>query len=349
MIRYTQGDILKAQADALVNTVNCVGISGRGVALQFKKAFPDNFKAYENVCKKGDLSPGEVFVYERSALDRPRYIINFPTKRHWRGKSRVQDIRNGMDALRDAILRYEIESIAMPALGSGLGGLEWTTVKDIIEEKLYDMSTVDIFVYQPNGAPSTERVVKDKEAPGMTEGRAALIKLVNRYLGGFMDPEITLLEIHKLMYFMQEAGQPLRLNCSKGHYGPYAENLRFVLSKIDGYYTSGYGDGSDRPDKRIDLVPGADKEAEEFLAGNEEALERFEKVAQLVDGFESPFGMELLATVHWVVTRECADSIDEVISKTWAWNSRKSKFKREDVGLAYRVLSERGWLQPSSN
>lgn len=179
----------------------------------------------------------------------------------------------------------------------------------------------------------------------MTEGRAALIKLVNRYLGGFMDTEITLLEIHKLMYFMQEAGQPLRLTCSKGNFGPYAENLRFVLTKIDGYYTSGYGDGTDRPDKRIDLVPGADKEAEEFLAGNDDALRRFEKVANLVDGFESPFGMELLATVHWVLTREGAGSLDSVVNKTWAWNARKSKFSREDISLAYKVLIERGWLE----
>lgn len=122
MIRYTQGDILRAQADALVNTVNCVGISGRGVALQFKKAFPDNFKAYENVCKQGKLNPGQVFVFKRNALDRPRYIINFPTKRHWRGQSRVQDIESGMDALREEILRKNITSIAIPALGSGLGG-----------------------------------------------------------------------------------------------------------------------------------------------------------------------------------------------------------------------------------
>jgi O-acetyl-ADP-ribose deacetylase (regulator of RNase III) len=182
------------------------------------------------------------------------------------------------------------------------------------------------------------------KAPAMTPGRAALVGLMDRYLAGLLDPFVSLLEVHKLMYFMQEAGEPLRLRLAKGPYGPYAENLRHVLAEIDGYFISGYGAGGDAPDKTLDLVPGAVDEARAVLAARPETRSRFERVAGLVEGFESPFGLELLATVHWVATREDALSDSDVVAKVYEWDERKRQFSERQILLARNVLAEDGWL-----
>ena len=133
MIRFKTGNILAEDAEALVNTVNCVGVMGRGIALQFKNAFPDNFKAYVAACRSGAVRPGRMFVFETGTLTNPRYIINFPTKRHWRGNSRLEDIKAGLTDLTRQIRERGIRSIAIPPLGSGLGGLEWDVVRKDIE------------------------------------------------------------------------------------------------------------------------------------------------------------------------------------------------------------------------
>ncbi|HEX4078027.1 MAG TPA: hypothetical protein VHX61_04015 [Rhizomicrobium sp.] len=164
----------------------------------------------------------------------------------------------------------------------------------------------------------TNRSVLD-QSPKMTPGRAALVVLIHRYLGGLMDPFVTLLEIHKLMYFMQEAGRPLRPRFAKGVYGPYAENLRHVLSSVEGNLISGYADGGDAPGKHLQLVPGAIREAESALAAETGTRAQFDRVSDLVQGFETSFGLELLSTVHWVATREHARDISEARQLTYAW------------------------------
>ncbi len=347
MIEYRTGDILQADAEALVNTVNCVGIMGRGVALQFKNAYPANFKAYEAACAREEVQPGRMFVFETGQLTNPKYIINFPTKRHWRGKSRMEDIEAGLKALRTEIRLRSIHSIALPPLGSGLGGLEWRDVQQRIEAALRDLDEVRIIVFEPRASTGTQLVTTSREVPRMTVGRAALVVLLHRYLGGLMDPFVSLLEVHKLMYFMQEAGQPLRLRFAKALYGPYAENLRHVLRTVEGHLVSGYADGGDAPDKQLELVPGAVKDAEDFLEGQNDSRARFDRVADLVDGFETPFGLELLSTVHWVATREGATNADEIIDRTYAWNDRKRRFTPEQIRLAFNMLAEKGWLSSS--
>jgi O-acetyl-ADP-ribose deacetylase (regulator of RNase III) len=261
MIAFKTGDILRAEAEALVNTVNCVGIMGRGIALQFKNNFPDNFKAYEAACEREEVQPGKMFVFETQTLTNPKFIINFPTKRHWRGKSRMEDIDSGLKALVEEIRTRGIRSIAIPPLGSGLGGLNWADVRPRIIEALRCINDLDVIIFEPNSASV---VTKSREVPNMTTGRAALVVLMHRYLGGLMDPFVTLIEVQKLMYFMQEAGEPLHLNFIKHHYGPYADNLRHVLTKIEGHLVSGYHDGGDAPEKQLELVPGAVKDAEAF-------------------------------------------------------------------------------------
>lgn len=215
MISYVKGDILEAHTEALVNTVNSVGVMGRGVALQFKRAFPGNFKAYETACKRGEVQPGRMFVYETGELS-PSYIINFPTKVHWRGKSRVEYIESGLEALVEEIKERNIRSIAIPPLGSGLGGLEWAEVRPLIERAIAEIPDLDALVYEPVGAPARTRARTASERPQMTAGRAALAALMARYLAGLLDPAINLLEVHKLMYFLQAAGEPLAPSVQEG-------------------------------------------------------------------------------------------------------------------------------------
>ena len=341
MIEFTTGDILRADAEALVNTVNCVGIMGRGVALQFKNDFPANFKAYQAVCAREEVQPGKMFVFETGTLGNPKFIINFPTKRHWRGKSRMEDIDSGLKALVEEVRNRGIRSIAIPPLGSGLGGLNWTEVRPRIEAALRDINDLHVIVFEPNSAPVA---TKSREVPNMSPGRAALVVLIHRYLGGLMDPFVTLLEIHKLMYFMQEAGEPLRLKYAKAPYGPYAENLRHVLHAVEGHLVSGYADGGDAPDKQIELVPGAVHDAEAFLNDKRETVSRFDRVGKLVEGFETPFGLELLATVHWVATRENAIDAGDAATKVYAWNERKKRFLPRQIGIAFETLRANGWL-----
>jgi len=344
MIEYKSGDILREDAEALVNTVNCVGVMGRGIALQFKKAFPKNFKAYAAACKNEEVQPGRMFVFETGQLTNPRYVVNFPTKRHWRGKSRMEDIEAGLGDLVATLRQYDIRSVAIPPLGSGLGGLDWAEVKARIEERLASLDDVQVLVYEPKGAPATDRMVHNRDVPKMTAGRAALVELMDRYLRGLLDPFVTLLEVHKLMYFMQEAGEPLRLRYQQAPYGPYAENLRHVLNAIEGHMVSGYADGGDAPDKPLKLVPGAVSEASAFLEQQAETLDRFERVSALVEGFESPFGLELLSTVYWVLKHEKPESVDDVVRQTYAWAERKRQFTQRQIGLAVDVLASRGWV-----
>ena len=344
MIEYKSGDILKEDADAIVNTVNCVGVMGRGIALQFKKAYLANFKSYADACKKGEVQPGRMFVFATGQLINPRFIINFPTKRHWRGKSRMVDIESGLQALVKVINDNNIHSIAIPPLGCGLGGLNWEAVKQCLEKTLRPLKDVRVIIFEPKGAPTTAKMVYNREVPNMTAGRAALVKLMHLYLCGLLDPFVTLLEVHKLMYFMQEAGEPLLLKYRKALYGPYAENLRHVLHVIEGHLVSGYADGGDAPDKRLNLVPGAIKDATAFLQKHDEPRARIHKVAKLVEGFESPFGLELLSTVHWVMKYEDVHVLEDVMKHTYDWNDRKRQFTSRQIVLAIDVLSKKGWV-----
>lgn len=343
MIHHTQGDILKDESEAIVNTVNCVGIMGRGIALQFRNAYPENYKAYEKACKQGLVQPGRMFVTETGEFS-PRYIINFPTKRHWRGKSRMEDIESGLEALLQVIRERSIRSIAIPPLGSGLGGLDWNEVKTRIHTALADLPDTHVVIYEPAGAPADDRMVRNREVPKMTSGRAALVELMDRYLAGLLDPFVTLLEVHKLMYFMQEAGEPLKLRYVKGLYGPFGENLGHVLKAIEGHLITGYADGGDSPDKQLKLVPGAAEDARRFLEGNDGTRERFSRVADLLAGFETPFGLELLATVHWVVKHDQPSSFEDLVGKTHAWGDRKRQFTDRQIEIAAKTLVEKSWL-----
>lgn len=346
MIEYTSGDILQCEVDALVNTVNCVGVMGRGIALQFKKFYPENFKAYEVACKCEAVQPGRVFVFETGQLTLPHFIINFPTKRHWRGKSRIEDIESGLVDLVQVIRRNRIRSIAIPPLGAGLGGLDWNEVRLRIERALAELTDVRVLLFEPEGAPSHDKIVQ-QEVPKMTVGRAVLVELMQSYLNSLLDPFVTLHEVHKLMYFMQEAGQSLRLQYAKGPYGPYAENLRHVLKAVEGYLTAGYDDDGDAPGKQLTLMPGAVVDAKKYLDQHNDnnSRSRFERVIKLIDGFESSYGLELLATVHWVIRRERATEHNSVKRQVYSWDGpHKQQFTPRQLEIAEERLRSQNWL-----
>jgi len=344
MIRMARSNLLKADAEALVNTVNCVGHMGRGIALQFKQAFPENFKAYERACKAGEVKPGCMFVFETGSLMNPKYIINFPTKRHWRGKSRLKDIEAGLKALVKEVERLGIQTIAVPPLGCGMGGLDWKVVRPMIENAFAEVPDLKVLLYPPTGTPDAKTMPVRTEPPRMTAARALFIKLMQQYLG--LAYRLTLLEVHKLAYFLQESGEPLRLNYQPSHYGPYAPNLNKVLERIEGHFIRGYG-ATQEPDQDIELMPGAVKEADALLADKQESLQRLGQVADLIEGFETPYGMELLSSIHWVAHRSqpAATDADSAVEAIHAWSERKRlMFKPEHIKIAWSRLKEQGWL-----
>jgi O-acetyl-ADP-ribose deacetylase (regulator of RNase III) len=347
MIETTEGNLLNAPVEALVNTVNTVGIMGKGIALQFKQAYPQMFRAYEQACKAGEVHLGKMHVVDLGGLvGGPRWIINFPTKGHWRAGSRKSDIEEGLRDLVDTIKRLNIHSIAVPPLGCGHGGLDWADVRPMIESALGSLPDVRVLLFAPGETPSAASMPNRTEKPKMTIGQAALISLIDRYLKGLLDPFVSLLEIHKLMYFLQAAGQPLRLQYEAKQFGPYAKNLRQVLIRLESHYTQGYGDGKDSPTKTIELLPGAVDDAQNFLLEDAVIRQRMERVTELIEGYEDPVGLELLSSVHWVMRHnpEAKLSADAAATAVHEWNVRKRRtLKTEHLTRAWQHLSDKGW------
>ncbi len=165
MIEIVQGNILEAEAEAIVNAVNCVGVMGKGLALQFKKTHPANFEAYRRECAAGQVQPGRMFIHAMGRMDKPKYIINFPTKRHWRDPSRYDDIQAGLTSLVEEIRRMGIGSIAVPPLGCGLGGLDWTEVRSLIEAAFAELAGVRVLLYEPAEGGGS-RIAPERDPPG---------------------------------------------------------------------------------------------------------------------------------------------------------------------------------------
>ncbi|AHW65719.1 Appr-1-p processing domain protein (plasmid) [Corynebacterium glyciniphilum AJ 3170] len=348
MIAEERGNLLKAPVEALVNTVNTQGVMGKGIALQFKKAFPDMFKEYARAAKHGEVQLGHMHVWTADTLDGLRYIINFPTKDHWRSASRITDVEAGLQDLVRIVRDFNIASIAVPPLGCGNGGLSWAEVRPLIHEAFRSLPNVDVRVFPPQDAPAASSMQVNSAKPEMTPGRAALVGIISSYIEqGLTEP--TLIETQKLMYFLQLAGEPLRLQFSANRYGPYADNLRHVLIAVEGHYLTGYGDGSAKVLEANPLmpVPGATELANKVLSHNPETRERMGQVLDLAAGYESAYGMELLATVHWVTERAPEGATDEDIARTVAdWSARKARmFTPHHVDSALATLRSHGLLE----
>ncbi len=312
MIRYTTGNILDAQAEALVNTVNEVGVMGKGVALMFREAYPENARAYEAACKSGVVRVGRMLVTRNPALMGPRWIINFPTKKHWRNPSQMDWIREGLQDLVRVVQELGITSIAAPPLGCGQGGLIWDHVRREIESAAAQLSDVEFIVYEPS--PDYQAGQKAKGLIELTPARALVAELVRRYCSLGMD--CTVLEVQKLVWFlhraMQSAGlpDPLQLTFVPHRYGPYADRLRHLLEGLDGSYLHCERRLADaRP---YDLVWFDERkgDAVEKYLGEEPAAQYrqvLDATGRVVEGFESPLGLELLATVDWLLAEGHAE------------------------------------------
>ncbi|WP_126969077.1 macro domain-containing protein [Xanthomonas sp. BRIP62411] len=347
MITIATGNLLKANVDALVNTVNTEGVMGKGIALQFKRAYPKMYDHYRAACDLGQMQLGKMQVVELGELGGgPRFVINFPTKKHWKSKSKIEDIKNGLVDLVDVIRRYELKSIAVPPLGCGYGGLAWSDVRPLIERALGHLENVRVELFSPDGAPPAEDMPNRTIKKPLTPGGAAVVALVDKYRSALLDPMVRLVEVHKLMYFLEQAGEPLRLKYTKGTYGPYSNNLRFVLNKLEGHYLQGFGDGDETPLKQIELIPGSAEEASSFLSGRLATEERMERVAALIEGYEDPFGLELLGSVHWVMMQSplAAESAEVAVKEVWSWNNRKARLmKTEHIERAWERLKHFKW------
>lgn len=345
MITVTHGNLLAAKAEALVNTVNTVGVMGKGIALQFRQAYPDMFRSYELACKEGEVQPGRMHIFERTTFENPKFIINFPTKRHWKGNSRMEDIDSGLKALVADLRRLKIKSIALPPLGCGNGGLNWEDVRPRIESALSELPDIEITLFAPGAAPKVDEIKFRTEKPRMSRGRALVVLLLDRYfIPGY---RVSLLEIQKLAYFLQEAGEELRLKFNRDKFGPYAEALHHVLQHMEGHYTRGYGDRTANARAEIMVLPGAVEAARAQLLADHEAEEHLARVNDLIAGFENPYGMELLSTVHWVTKEypEAASDAQSAVAKVRAWNARKAElFSENDIRAAWERLDEGGWL-----
>lgn len=352
MIHVTSGNLLEARVDALVNTVNTVGVMGKGIALMFKEAFPTNFRLYASACERDEVRIGQMFVSEGPGLNGPRWIINFPTKKNWRNKTRLEWIEEGLADLRRVILEKKIRSIAIPPLGCGNGGLDWRDVRPLIEQALDELEDVEIYLYEPTSR--YQNVAKRNGVEKLTPARALIAELVRRYW--VLGIECSVLEVQKLAWFLERTihrtglENPLDLRFQADRYGPYADRLRHLLDALDGSYlhcTRRLADAG--PSDVIWFEPEKRQHLSLFLSTDPETR-RYASALQatdaLIDGFQSPHGMELLATVDWLLARQGAEpTVDGIEQGLREWpggrsaSIRKSRlFDRRQIQLALERL-----------
>jgi O-acetyl-ADP-ribose deacetylase (regulator of RNase III) len=327
MIEFRKDEILNANAEAIVNTVNTVGIMGKGIALEIKEKFPQNYQLYKKACERNEVVIGKMFTTFTNTLENPKYIINFPTKRHWRFPSEISFVKEGLEDLKNVILSLKIKSIAVPPLGCGNGKLDWNIVKPLIIKSLENIPDLDIFIYEPlNISLISNNNISNKNIT-LNPVRALVLTLFERYM--ILGYDITLLEAQKLTYFLQRFGENLKLNYTENTYGPYARNLDYLLNYLDGHFIKGMRHRDIKPFDKIELIEEKRKEISECIKNNctVDQKERLKKVSDLIEGFESPLGMELLATVDFIINknREIIDNEEELIVEVQKWSKRKKE------------------------
>ena len=320
MFNYTVGNILQADCQALINTVNTVGVMGKGIALAFKKSFPANYKEYRIAFEAGELEVGKVLVHKTGQIT-PQFVINFPTKEHWRQRSKIEYVETGLDDLVSVIKEYEIKSLAIPPLGCGNGGLKWEVVRPLIEEKLGQLSkSIQIIIYEPGFADQKLRATKSISTLNPT--RAIYLTLLRQY--ELLGEQLSTLAVQKLAYLLQRSGEDLKLKFEKGYYGPYAPNLNKMIEAFKPHFLSYDGDLS-KPQTHLRL--NDDKlEQVQYFVQTELTSDQNSRLAQMqafIEGFESGFGLELLATVTFALDACPSCSKEEITSEIQNWTSRK--------------------------
>lgn len=341
-IIFKRGDMFTDPAEALVNTVNCVGVMGKGVALEFKKRWPSNFRNYRKLCDEKSLRPGTLFIHmlkDDFLEDRPRYIVNFPTKLHWRSPSKIEYVSDGLDELRIWLEASKVSSIAMPPLGCGNGGLDWRDVRPLIEEKLEGISATKIFVYEPQ--VSSSRPEYTPAAVQLNRETAILIRTIGMlepmFSGGF-----DRLSLQKVVYFLQVFGIDLEIDFNRAIHGPYSEKLRKNLIEME---KSGLIEGVTSENHLAYVSATAFAEANEYLGRNldEEAEKIVDRMSQLFQGYESPYGLELLSRVHQMVYSSAQNALELWLNDPRKGNEQySSSFGTKEIHLAYDRLVDDG-------
>lgn len=352
MITFTQGNLLEARAEVLVNTVNTVGVMGKGIALMFKERFDENFRLYAAACKAKEVQTGKMFVTPVHELDGPSWVVNFPTKQHWRAPSRMEWIVEGLQDLRHFLIEQQVKSIAIPPLGAGNGGLEWANVRAQIELALGDLD-IDIVVFEPT--KQYQNVAKRAGVEKLTPARALIAELVRRYW--VLGMECSLLEIQKLAWFLERAierynpgDNPLNLQFAPNKYGPYANRLDHLLNNLDGSYLHSEKRISDADPLDVIWFDDERKTVVQTYLKTEAKVytQALEHTAALIDGFESPFGMELLASVDWLLAREgVAPTVPALREGLREWRGGPDAAARKDrlfddraLGIALERLTQ---------
>lgn len=320
MIKYITGNILESNAEALVNTVNTVGVMGKGIALQFKKAYHNNYKAYVEACKRNEIQIGKLFVVKDSNLNSgEKYIVNFPTKKDWRKPSEYSFITKGLDDLIRVINEYKIQSVAIPPLGAGNGGLEWEKVKKIIEQKLSNLD-IDIIVYEP-----TQQIKEQlkKERVKLTDARALLLYVLydlvknGEYVSEFSS--------EKVCYFLQRFGAKkyFNLDFNPNFYGPYSGKVRFILNVLNGSYIMGYSDMNKKPFEPLTLVADGYDQVKTYIECNPELYNIAKKTIEFLTGFYSDFALELLSSLDFIITTQHSYEKEVINKQLEKWSDRK--------------------------
>jgi len=341
MIEYIKGNLLDSPAQALVNTVNTVGVMGKGIALQFKEAFPNNFKAYREACKDGSLLPGKLLVVRENTVVKSKIIINFPTKTEWYKKSQYKFIEDGLDDLAKIIPAYNINSIAIPPLGCGNGGLKWDKVKELMERKLSSLIDVQIWIYEPN--EKVKDILKNqdsKKKAKLTTAKAML--LYSLFFYESMGENCSLFVANKLAYFLQRLGEKSlkRIKFQAYHYGPYSPQVAHTLHGVNGVFIKGLEQLNTKAFEPLELQYDKAQEVSDYVKRSLsfEQREHLKNLIQLIRGFQSTYSLEVLATVDFIRKKHPQTKPNEIRDKVWS-DRKKDLFQEKHIRIAYDHLN----------
>jgi O-acetyl-ADP-ribose deacetylase (regulator of RNase III) len=342
MIRYQKGNLLEAQTEALVNTVNTVGVMGKGIALQFKEQYPHNFQVYQKACKNGSFTVGTLLIVKEITLNGEKRIVNFPTKKDWKHPSTYAYIETGLQALVRELDKNEIKSIAIPPLGCGNGGLDWAKVKPLMEQYLKDLPA-DIVIYEPNETIKKhlqEQEQKNKKV-SLTDKRAMLLSAMYSYELS-MGENVNLFVANKLAYFLQRIGEPMRLTFEKAAYGPFSTQVGHFLYQFNGVYIKGLEQFDAKPFEPLILNYNILEELNTYINQTLTPQQQIHLKAlkTLTSGFESFLALEVLATVDYIRQEHKTNDKNTILEMIGKWSSRKKQeIKAKHVDLALERLN----------
>lgn len=345
MIKYVTGDLLSAHTQALVNTVNTVGVMGKGIALQFKEKYPNNFVKYALACKQKELVPGHLVISKEATIDTPeKIIINFPTKTEWYLKSKYEYIELGLKELVKTIVEYNIKSIAIPPLGCGNGGLQWTKIKEMMENYLSKFEDVNILIYEPSN--TIKEVLKKQDYNSdikLTNARALILYALFYYetAGEYS----SLFVANKIAFFFKRLKEPsfAKLTFVQDYYGPYSVGVNHLIKSLDGKYLKGMRQMTAKPFEKLELNYEKKQEVSDYVRTKlkSEQIERLKKLIRLIDGFQSALSLEILASVDFIRSENMNISEEDAILLIKKWSDRKNRLCREKyISIAYRHLSK---------